>query len=253
MGLCWSHQGRLAHAEACLLESLAIKQKVKETIWIPRTLGFLGQVYELLGDEQRALQFYQRSLDINTFNQRYYRAMVFAGLLRLQIKDRDETGAARTQCQLEEIALGQELNDLLAAMRLEQGHACWEGLGPAWGQGFAAILGFYQQALVHALRYNRFLLDEVLTGRPQGSLLRPVIPVCLSRGAQGRQMLQALLAWWQSGSNQVGEPLCDSFSPLPQGIPLLEAERRARQIEPGDGALQASVLLCLQAALGVEG
>jgi len=48
--------------------------------------------------------------------------------------------------------------------------------------GFDAALRHYQHALIYALRYNRFLLDEVLSGRPQGTPLRPILPECLKRG-----------------------------------------------------------------------
>ena len=35
---------------------------------------------------------------------------------------------------------------------------------PEWGTGFDVALGYYQQALIYALRFNRFLLDEALWG-----------------------------------------------------------------------------------------
>ena len=96
--------------------------------------------------------------------------------------------------------------------------------------------------MIYALRYNRFLLDELLSGRPQGTPLRPIIPSLLERGADGRAMLIALRDWWQSGVNDVGTPRPDTISPIPEGIPLLEAEKLARQREPGDGSVQKSVM-----------
>jgi hypothetical protein len=102
---------------------------------------------------------------------------------------------------------------------------------------------------VYALRYNRFLLDEVLSGRPQGTPLRPIISYCLARGEEGRQMLTALRDWWQTGVNDIGAPRPDTISPIPEGIALLEAERIAREREPGDGSSQKSVMEQLDAAL----
>ena len=103
--------------------------------------------------------------------------------------------------------------------------------------------------MIYALRYNRFLLDEVLSGRPQGSPLRPIIPYCLARGEDGRRMLTALREWWQTGVNDLGTPRPDTISPIREGIALLEAERIAREREPGDGSPQKSVVEQMEGAL----
>jgi hypothetical protein len=55
-------------------------------------------------------------------------------------------------------------------------------------------------------------------------------------------MLAAVRDWWQSGVNDIGTPRPDTISPIPEGIPLLEAERIAREREPGDGSRQRAVL-----------
>jgi len=44
-------------------------------------------------------------------------------------------------------------------------------------------------------------------------------------------------------------PRPDTISPLPEGIALLEAERIAREREPGDGSLQKSVVEQIENAL----
>jgi hypothetical protein len=88
-----------------------------------------------------------------------------------------------------------------------------------------------------------------LSGRPQGTPLRPIIPECLKRGEEGRRMLIALRDWWQTGLNDIGTPRPDTISPIPEGIPLLETERIAREREPGDGSPQKMVLEQINAAL----
>ncbi len=62
-------------------------------------------------------------------------------------------------------------------------------------------------------------------------------------------MLTALSDWWQTGVNDIGTPCPDTISPIPEGIPLLEAERIAREREPGDGSLQKSVIEQIEVAL----
>lgn len=51
----------------------------------------------------------------------------------------------------------------------------------------------------------------------------------LERGEAGRRMLIALRDRWQTGVNDISTPCPDTISPVPDGIPLLEAERIARK------------------------
>jgi hypothetical protein len=53
--------------------------------------------------------------------------------------------------------------------------------------------------------------------------------------------LFALRDWWTTGVNDVGAPRPDTISPLLEGIPLMEAEKIAREREPGDVSLQRTV------------
>ena len=49
--------------------------------------------------------------------------------------------------------------------------------------------------------------------------------------------------------NDIGTPHPATISPIPEGIPLLEAERIAREREPGDGSPQQTVIEKIDAAL----
>jgi hypothetical protein len=62
-------------------------------------------------------------------------------------------------------------------------------------------------------------------------------------------MLTALRDWWQTGVNDIGTPRPDTISPIPEGVTLLEAERIARDREPGDGSPQKSVVEQIERAL----
>jgi hypothetical protein len=50
--------------------------------------------------------------------------------------------------------------------------------------------------------------------------------------------------------NDIGTPHPATISPIPEGIPLLEAERIAREREPGDGSSQKTMIEQIEAALG---
>jgi hypothetical protein len=62
-------------------------------------------------------------------------------------------------------------------------------------------------------------------------------------------MLLALRDWWKTGINDIGAPRPDTISPIPEGLALLEAEKLAREREPGDGSAQKSVVEQIEAAL----
>ena len=79
--------------------------------------------------------------------------------------------------------------------------------------------------------------------------MHPIIPYCLERGEDGRQILIALRDWWKIGFNDIGTRRPDTISPIPEGIPLLEAERIAREREPGDGSPQKSVFEQIEVVL----
>jgi hypothetical protein len=144
--------------------------------------------------------------------------------------------------QAEPLAQQNEYNDHMASLRLTQGHLAWDDEQTGENLRFDAALHCYQQTLVYALRYNRFLLDEVLTGCAQGTPLQSIIPHCRKRGKEGQRMLLELHNWWQSGSNDTGVPGPDSISQIPEGISLLEGESLARLREPGDGTPQQTIL-----------
>ena len=251
-------QGRYDEARVQLNRSLAIKEKVKETLWIPTTLVRLAMSYEMQGIWDMALQYYQMSLLSNTMGRLLTRSEALAGILRVRYRLGDFAVISKLIQDAEALAEPNEFNDHLASLRLTQGMTAdvigLNGQTSAASQSSvesnqSVVIRFFKQAMIYALRYNRFLLDEVLSGRPQGTPLHPIIPYCLSRGEEGRKMLLALRNWWQTGVNDIGTPRPDTISPIPEGIALLEAERIAREREPGDGSLQKSVVEQIEAVL----
>ena len=72
----------------------------------------------------------------------------------------------------------------------------------------------------------------------------------MERGEEGRKILIALRDWWKTGVNDIGTPRPDTISLIPEGIPLLDAERLAREREPGDKSPQKSVTEQIEAAMG---
>ncbi len=173
--------------------------------------------------------------------------------MRVQYARREYTAILPLLQEAEALANKYEYNDHLASLRLTQGHiaqdlSCNRGESKL-GASFDAPLVYYQQALIYALRYNRFLLDEVLWGGNLCTPLQAIIPFCLARGEEGRSLLLALRNWWQSGLNNVGPATRSTNSPIPVGIPLVQAECLARQRERGDGSEQVTVSEMLEMAL----
>jgi len=99
---------------------------------------------------------------------------------------------------------------------------------------------FFSASLKYSLLYNRYKLDRTT---------QTVISHCLERSEEGQRMLIALRDWWNTSVNDIGAPRPDTISPIPEDIALLEAERIAREREPGDGSPQKSVVEQIEAAL----
>jgi len=239
--------GQIEYAAQIFDRLIILLRQAAYTAAMGETIAWCGLAYEINSNLNEASKRYMDSLSFR--GRRYFECLSLTGLIRVKHAQGDYAAIPPLLADAEQLAQQYEYNDHLASLRLTQGHIAWEGNAPAWENGFDAALRYYQHALIYALRYNRFLLDEVLSGRPQGTPLRPIIPECLKRGEEGRRMLIALRDWWQMGTNDIGTPRPDTISPIPEGIPLLEAERIARQREPGDGSPQKSVVEQIEAAL----
>jgi ATP/maltotriose-dependent transcriptional regulator MalT len=245
-GLVSLRQDRLDEAEADLKRALTIKRRIGDRMGIPEVQDWLGELAERRGAWSEAEAAYQATLDLKDANRHYFECWALTGLARVQAAQGRYEACADSVAQAEELGRRFEYNDHLAALRLTQAQLGWEA-----GEAGEAAEGRYRQALVHALRFNRFLLDEVLAGRADGTVLQPVVAQCLARGQPGRRVLESLGEWWRTGTNQLDDGRPETVSPIEVGVPLLEAERTARQREPGPGLPQRSVIEQIEAALGV--
>ena len=190
---------------------------------IPELLAFWGQLYELKEDWDSAVNSYHRCLGLKKTRRLYCECAALTGLVRVKHAQGDyaaiapllaEAAAARPAVRI------QRPSRVATATQAQTSEVSKDF-------GSLSALDYFKQAMIYALRYNRFLLDEVLSGRPQGSPLRPIIPYCLERGEDGKRMLTALRDWWQTGVNDIGTPRPDTISPIPEGIALPEAEHLA--------------------------
>ncbi|MDQ3822125.1 MAG: tetratricopeptide repeat protein [Actinomycetota bacterium] len=246
-GLVAAREGKLDDAQADLERALAIKQQIADRIGIPEVHAWLGTVHELRGDFAAAEAAYEQVLALRAVRRQYFEAVAVAGLARVdQASGRPEEAAARI-AEAESNG-GYEYDDVLASLRYVAARLAWDGALSDGATGFEPAERLFREALVHALRYNRFLLDELVGGRPQGSVFRPLTQLCADRGDEGRRMLQTLEQWWRTGTNAVEREPKATVSPLEVGISLVDAEQLARSREPGAGAPQRNVVDQLGAA-----
>lgn len=248
-GRIFLQEGNFDEALSHLKLSLDLKLKFKVDLEIPETLNWLGILHELRQEWIQAEDYYRRSRDDYHVGRRYLEACALAGLLRVKYAHGQSESAVALFAEAENLAQQYEYNDHLASLNLIKGHLAWKDPGSPKGSGFDSALHFYRHALIYALRYNRFLLDEVLWGGDVATPLRPLIPFCVEQGEEGRRMLMALHDWWQTGANSIGAPRSDTISPIPENIPLLQAERIARQRELGDNSPQQTVVKRINAML----
>jgi len=232
-GMILTRQGDYDRAKECLETSLVGKEEVKDNLGMPEILVWRGVLHEAQREWEAALNCYRRSLDWKWIGRRYCESEALVGICRAKYQQGVPGEILPFAAQAEQLAQRYEYNDHLAKLRLIQGQIAWEESLPNRDKGFEAAQQRYQQALIHALRHNRFLLDEVV---------QELIAYCYKRGGEGQRMLAALHSFWQTGSNNVGMPRPSTISLLPEGMHLLEAEQLAREHEPGDGNSQTTVV-----------
>jgi tetratricopeptide (TPR) repeat protein len=239
--------GNLGEAKQKLEEAIELNARANYKPSMGEVQAWLGLAYELGKDWSSALKCYQHSLEFR--GRRYFECAALTGLVRVKYAQSAYDAILPFFEEAAQLAQQYEYNDYFTSLYLTRGHIAWDGLIPEWESGFDTALQFYQLALIHALRFNRFLLDEALSGREQGTPLRPIIPNCLEHGKEGQRMLVALRDCWQSGMNDSGTPRPYTISPIPESISLLEGEQIAREREPGDGSSQIIMVEQINAAL----
>jgi tetratricopeptide (TPR) repeat protein len=243
--------GKLNRAEENLSQSFTGAPKLVDA---HHEIGFLylATIYEVLKDYEKAQYFYQLAqTEAHRLGHNYFECGALAGMTRVKHAQNNYTVIAPLWSEAEQLAQQYEYNDHFTSLYLTRGHLIWDNLLPEWESGFDLAFHYYQLALIHALRFNRFLLDEALSERGQGTALDPIILNSIERGEEGQRMLVALREWWQNGTNNIGVPRPDTISPVPEGISLIEAERMARNREPGDGSQQRDVVEQINAALAM--
>ena len=250
IGIISGYQGRilitqnlLNQAEKAFNKGLQFKRESSDNVGIPQILAWFGELEEIRLNYGKAEYYYRETLNNYRWTGRYHdecRALV--GLARVKYAQGKLADVPALIAEAEALAQQYEYNEHIAALHLLQGHLLWQ-------EEPDAAFDFYQQALIYALRYNRFCLDEILFGDNIPTPYQPLIPFCLQRGEDGRNTLRRLKAFWQTGANDVGQPRPDTISPIPENIPLLDAERLAREREPGDGSPQMPVMERLDSVL----
>lgn len=249
LGMTLLQAGEIEQAEKCFKRALDLSSIGPDPIHILEWGYWLGMANETKGALMEASQFYEQSLAWRTYGRYYFECGSLTGLTRILYAQGNYKNLQSLLNEAEKLAQQHEYNDHLASLRLTQGHIAWDSQITEWGSVFDTALRYYQRALIHALRYNRFLLDEVLSGGPQGTELSPIIPCCIEHGEEGQKILFALRDWWNNSINDIDKSRPCTISPILDNVKLKEAERIAREREPGDGSPQSTVVEQIEAAL----
>ncbi len=241
-GAVLMRQGELGRAAHFLSLSLQSKLDLHDNLGIPEILVWLGELSEISGDLAAAQDYYERHLDsYSKIGRKYFDCAALTGLARVEAARGKFKASRKLWEKAETLAQKYEYNDRLAALYLARGYAISKGAIPGWDKGFKPALRSFRLALIYGLRFNRFLLDALLTGGIY-SPLQPLIPYLKSKDKKGQKYLEALRDGWRKGKNEVKSDRHGTISALPEGISLKEAEQTARQREPGSGAAQKTVL-----------
>lgn len=262
LGLTFAKQGEFKEAEQRLLKALEIKKHFKDNIGIPEIYVWLGELYEAEAkyakiEEQPLKLEYATSCykiclrDYTWTNRHYFVCSAIVGLIRLMQVQGILEGIEELIVKAEALAEQYEYNDHLASLRLTQGYLIWQQEGSQSVLENRKSFSYFQQSLVYALRFNRFLLDELLGEQPGGIPFRPIIPFCLQQGEAGQQLLVGLREWWLVGQNSLEPERADTISAVPLNISLIEVEGIAREQELGNGDRQVTVIQQLEVALQI--
>jgi tetratricopeptide (TPR) repeat protein len=250
-GLVRLREGRLDEAEADLERALQIKAAIDDRIGMPEVHVWLGQIAELRTDWDRADQAYGAALELRDVGRSHLHCAALTGRVRARAAAGrvDEISEAAAEAEL--LARTNQYHDHLSAIRLTQAELAWRSRLPGGPSGFDAAASFYRESLVFAVRFNRYLLDEAVAGRPGGTALAAVVPRCQQEGAEGIRMMRSLREWWATGGNSLDGDGEGSISSIRLGILLVEAERAARAGEPTPpgAAEQTTVIEHLDAAI----
>jgi tetratricopeptide (TPR) repeat protein len=249
LGMIQACNGQPDAAKTALLESLAVKQEVKDVAGVVEVLLYLGYTDELLGNLDAAEGWYRQCSALHS-PRKHFDAPARAGLARILACGGRRQEAEQLLADVEHVAQLFEHNDTLASSRFT---AAWMAVhAPAAGteqvaQAVQVALPYLQGALIYALRFNRFQLDRILSDASV-SCLGSVISLCTGLD-KGTEMLTLLREWWSAGANTLPGDKPGVVSLTPQGLSLLEAEKLAREVEPGDGLPQKTVLQQIDAVL----
>jgi tetratricopeptide (TPR) repeat protein len=242
-GMAFIREGDYQKAEDQLKTALALNKSLPPRRNPPENLQWLGLLYEIQGDLQMAEDYYNKSLRHRWVGRRYYECAALTGLARIRSARGEYTELQALLVEAEKLAELYEYNDHLASLSVTKGVLSWAT------NNQADVIKFFKNTMIFALRYNRFLLDELLVGRLQGTPFRSMIDCCLEHGSEGKEVLLALRDWWKTAINDIGASRLSTISPVPEGISLLEAEKLARDREPGDHLPQKTVIEQIDAAL----
>lgn len=249
LGTAFLKQGKLEKAEEYLSRSVEMKLALEDTSYLLDTLIWSGVLSEINNDLQQAESFYNKCLEYRWTGRRYFECCALTGLSRIKYLVGNISVVPQLLAEAEQFAERYEYNDQIASIRLTQGHIAWDGNVPEWGKGYNAALSFYKESLIYALRYNRFMLDDVLSGSSKDTPHKSIIQYCIAHGQEGFDMLANLENWWKTGINEVAQLRLDTMSIVTEGISLLEAESMAREQEPGDLLVQKTVIQQIESAL----
>jgi len=259
-GAILRRQGSLDQAEAYLERSLKLKKDAKMMGGVPELHNWLGELYEVRAKSEEppardkllatAEEHYQRSLDLQWTGRQHYECVARTGLARVRHAMGNFESASKLVMEADQIAAKHSYYDCLASLRLTQAQITWEGQNENWGKGFDHAFKYFKGSLTLGLRYNRFLLDEVLSEDSVTTPLHSIIQLCDKRSNGGKEMLVRLRQWWETGQME-----SDSLLPSPGTDQphlkktLVDLEHMARKAEPGDGSSQVTVLNKIDLAL----
>ncbi|GAB4546126.1 MAG: tetratricopeptide repeat protein [Anaerolineae bacterium] len=188
---------------------------------------YLGKLYSAQSRWADAVEHYAISLEsARSAGNHVHECRALVGICQAYYEQGDISQLHELIGQAAELGNIYGYYELLADIHILQGRMALDR-APMDQEYLDSAVGFYGAALKDALLYNRYKLDETL---------QEIIAHCREPGDTGSQVLAALRDFWRIDASD-------------EGVPLPEAERIAREREPGDGSAQMTVVEKIEQAL----
>ena len=245
LGISYLKQGKYEDAKSCLLQAIPSAH----LDFKPIAFNALGEVQFRLENLDEARVCFESVMRLSRGNHHHI-AKSSLGLLEVNLLRANLDDAKSDAVQIEFISKEHDYNDHLALLLRIQAHIAWDGKYMNGVVGLIPRSTSTNTPLSMPCAITAFCWTRYFRGVYKGHPYAPSFRTAWNAARKGGGCSSPCATGGERRSYNIGTPVLDTISTLfPEGIPLIEAERIAREREPGDSSPQKSVVEQIEQAL----